>query len=84
MPVVLAAVLEDGAAYARSIRRTRPTDFATLSDAGVACAVTLTDFAPLLADAQAPLVLLDQIGDELAASPASAPMSPSNRKIARM
>ena len=74
MPVAVAAVLKAGAAYV-PLDPTHPAERLryTLEDAGVACAVTLARFAPLLAEARSPLVLLDEVGPELASLPATPP-----------
>jgi amino acid adenylation domain-containing protein len=74
MPAVLAAVLKAGAAYvpldpAHPAERLRTT----AADAGVACVVTSRAHAPLIADCGAPLLLLDEAEDALAAMPATAP-----------
>jgi amino acid adenylation domain-containing protein len=74
IPVALAAVLKAGAAYV-PLDPAHPPDRLryTLEDAGVACAVTLSHFAPLLAECGAPLVLLDEAGEELGAMPMTPP-----------
>jgi amino acid adenylation domain-containing protein len=74
MLVAIAAVLKTGAAYvpldpAHPAERLRYT----LEDAGAACAVTLVRFAPLLADAGAPLVLIDRLEADLAERPLTPP-----------
>jgi amino acid adenylation domain-containing protein len=72
MPAAIAAVLKTGAAYV-PLDPTHPAERLryTLEDAGVACVVSLSQFAPLLADAGAPLVLLDEVAAELAVKPST-------------
>jgi amino acid adenylation domain-containing protein len=77
MPLALIAVLECGAAYvpldpAHPVERIRYT----LADADVACVITLARFADQLGDSKAPLLLLDDLQDELALQPVSNPDVP--------
>nr|MDQ2646892.1 amino acid adenylation domain-containing protein [Myxococcota bacterium] len=67
MPVVLAAVHKAGAAYV-PLDPSHPSDRLryVLEDAGVACAVTLSRFKPLLGS-EAKLIALDELDAELAA-----------------
>ena len=79
MPVALAAVLKAGAAYV-PLDPTHPSDRLsyTLQDAGVACVITLARFIEQLGGANAPLLALDELQDELAMEPATAPAVSSN------
>jgi amino acid adenylation domain-containing protein len=74
MPVALAAVLKAGGAYV-PLDPTHPAERLsyTLQDAAVTCVITLTRFAEQLADARAPLLALDELSDEIARQPATAP-----------
>ena len=78
VPVALAAVLKAGAAYV-PLDPTHPADRLSyvLQDAAVACVITLSDFAPRVADARAPLLLLDELDSELAAQSTVAPAAGS-------
>jgi len=71
MPVALAAALKAGAAYV-PLDPGHPADRLryVLEDAGVACVITLSEFAPLLGT-QVPSVLLDRAEDELSRAPAT-------------
>jgi amino acid adenylation domain-containing protein len=74
MPVALAAVLKVGAAYV-PLDPTHPAERLsyTLQDAGVTCVITLARFVGHLADANAPLLALDELREELSKQPATPP-----------
>jgi amino acid adenylation domain-containing protein len=67
-------VLKAGGAYV-PLDPTHPAERLsyTLQDAAVSCVITLTRFAEQLADARAPLLALDELSDEIARQPATAP-----------
>lgn len=83
MPIAIAAVLKSGAAYV-PLDPTHPAERLrdTLDDAAVACVITTSRFASLLADVDAPVVSLDQVGAELSAmptTPVSVNVAPDDR-----
>ncbi len=77
MPTAIAAVLKAGAAYV-PLDPTHPAERLryTLEDAGIACAITLARFAPLLQGARVPVLLLDEAEAALAELPPTPPEVP--------
>ncbi len=74
LPVALLAVLKAGAAYV-PVDPAHPADriVYTLTDAGVSCVITEERFAPLVADAKAPLLLIDGDDGAIMAQPTRPP-----------
>jgi amino acid adenylation domain-containing protein len=72
MPTAIAAVLKAGAAYV-PLDPAHPAERLKymVQDAGVACAITLSEFAGALADAGVPLLLLDTLGKQLETLPST-------------
>jgi amino acid adenylation domain-containing protein len=72
MPAAIAAVLKTGGAYV-PLDPTHPVDRLKymVQDAGVACVITLSDFAASLADTAVPLLLLDTLAGQLETLPST-------------